>query len=291
MKRFCVLVLLAVVATSAPAQEDKEKTVKVRPGEPVVLKIVTTPASTGPGATITLRERHGHGVPVRTGLSHTGGGNLDVAQPSADTVVLTLTGTAVAGGTSFCPTRAGMNFEVEQCFEVTPDQPEKKVVKLSLEARVIGLLRSDDGKHVGAAEESGACATLTCGPSALLTLCAPAHGVAGGENLSINDHDGPVSVTVGPGKYTLHETFHISATHERALLPCKTASAEFAPDPALDPLWISYFEPFHGAQKKDFGYQVTLKVTAEDRKEEKDEKKDNGKEEEKKEKKQLPAPR
>lgn len=30
--------------------------------------------------------------------------------------------------------------------------------------------------------------------------------------------------------------------------------------PALDALWISYWEPFHGAIKKDFGFQVTLKV-------------------------------
>jgi hypothetical protein len=35
------------------------------------------------------------------------------------------------------------------------------------------------------------------------------------------------------------------------------------PDPALDPLWISAFEPFHGAQKKDFGFRVTIKVEPE----------------------------
>ena len=43
----------------------------------------------------------------------------------------------------------------------------------------------------------------------------------------------------------------------------KAASAEFAPDPALDPLWISYWEPFHGANKKDFGFKVTLKASVE----------------------------
>ena len=47
----------------------------------------------------------------------------------------------------------------------------------------------------------------------------------------------------------------------KTLLPCKAPSAEFAPDPALDPLWISYWEPFHGAAKKDFGFQVILKVS------------------------------
>ncbi len=62
------------------------------------------------------------------------------------------------------------------------------------------------------------------------------------------------------GKYTLHETWMISAAHAYKPLPCKSSSAEFAPDPALDPLWISYWEPFHGAIKKDFGFQITLKV-------------------------------
>src|SRR5262249_13836433 len=55
-----------------------------------------------------------------------------------------------------------------------------------------------------------------------------------------------------------------SATHPRALLLCYAASAEFAPDPALDPLWISYWEPFHGAIKKDFGFQITVKVAPQD---------------------------
>jgi hypothetical protein len=44
------------------------------------------------------------------------------------------------------------------------------------------------------------------------------------------------------------------------VLPCKAASSELAPDPALDPLWISYWEPFHGIAKKGFGFQVTIKA-------------------------------
>jgi hypothetical protein len=61
-------------------------------------------------------------------------------------------------------------------------------------------------------------------------------------------------------KYTLAQSFVVSAGHPQSLRPCKAASAEFAPDPALDPLWISYWEPFHGAVKKDFGFQITIKV-------------------------------
>ena len=110
----------------------------------------------------------------------------------------------------------------------------------------------------------GTACAATAHPSGLVhwvvTLCAPAHSVAGGENLSINDHEGPITVPVSAGKYTLHQCFHIAATMGKSYLPCKAPSAEFAPDPALDPLWISYFEPFHGVKKDSFGYQVILKV-------------------------------
>jgi hypothetical protein len=115
-------------------------------------------------------------------------------------------------------------------------------------------------KGGGSAQEGPGCATLSAADKALVTLCVPEHAVAGGENLSINDHDGPVEMSIAAGAYTLHQTFAVSAVHPRTLLPCKAASAEFAPDPALDPLWISDWEPFHGASKKDFGFQIIIHV-------------------------------
>jgi hypothetical protein len=214
-----------------------------------------------PAPTIVLGPRHGHVTPVRQGCVHTGAGTIDVVQQAPDTVVITMYGAAVATAHPCKDSVASVDFDLEQCFEVALDRPEGRKLKLTAEARVIGLLRSHC-KGGGSAEESGACATVVCGPAEVVTVCAPAHSVAGGENLSINDHDGPCSAPVAPGKYTLHQTFHVRAAHPRSLLPCKASSAEFAPDPALDPLWISYWEPFHGAAKKDFGFQVVLKVTA-----------------------------
>ncbi|MFL6117642.1 MAG: hypothetical protein ACJ786_40765, partial [Catenulispora sp.] len=129
-----------------------------------------------------------------------------------------------------------------------------------------------------AAEYDNATATvgcLTAGSGEVLSITVPPHGVAGGENLSVNDHEGPCTVPIGAGKYTLRQTFAITAAAQKSLLPCKAPSAEFAPDPALDPLWISYKEPFHGAAKKDFGFQVTIKV-ADDTPKEGDKKPDEG---------------
>jgi hypothetical protein len=245
---------LAAAATSPiPAQQTKT----VPPGTPVTITVTpATPAA--PPVSFVLGPRHGHVTPVRSGCTHTGGGNIDVQQPTPDQLTITMTGVAVAYG--WCQdASAAMNFDLEQCFEVSFDSPKVKRARITTEARVIGLLRS----HCkgGSAGYSNACAGVVCGPASLLSLCVAPHGVAGGENLSVNDHDGPLTVPgVVAGKYTLHQTFSIETSAPRCLLPHKAPSAEFAPDPALDPLWISYKEPFHGAAKKDFGFQVILKV-------------------------------
>jgi hypothetical protein len=120
-------------------------------------------------------------------------------------------------------------------------------------------LRSHE-KGGGSAGEGPGCASILHDGASLVALCVPEHAVACGENLSINDHDGPIEIPIVAGKYTLAQTFVITASHPGTLRPCKAASTEFAPDPALDPLWISYWESFHGANKKDFGFQITMKV-------------------------------
>jgi hypothetical protein len=266
---------LLVTASALPAQQPATKTVPS--GTPVTITVVpATPSA--PGVTITLRERHGHATPHRHGCNHTGGGNIDIAQPSPDTVIVTMMGAAVAAGHPACHSSAGFDFDLEQCFEVTFEKSDVKAAKLTIEGRVIGLLRGGHVCHKGGSAEQGqACATVTCGADALVSLCVPPHAVAGCEDLSVNCHAGPLSVPLRPGKYTLHQVFHIGATYPPVLLlvPTRAASAEFAPDPAVDPLWINYFEPFHGAIKKDFGFQVILKVAQEEEK--KDEKKDEAK--------------
>jgi hypothetical protein len=196
---------------------------------------------------------------MRSGFTHTGGGNMDVAQPTPDAIVVTMTGVAVAGGHPCKDSVATMTFELSQEFEVGFDSPKLKKAKLVIEGRVIGLLCSHC-KGGGSAGEGPGCATIGSGDTSVITLCVPQHSVAGGENLSINDHEGPIKVPIGPGKHILHQIFTINAANPRSLLLCKAASADFAPDPALDPLWISYWEPFHGAAKKDFGFQITIKV-------------------------------
>src|SRR5438067_6531057 len=152
---------------------------------PLTTVIAQAPASAAPSVTITLGSRHGHVTPIRQGFTHTGGGNIDVAQPSPDTVIVTMTGVAVAGGHPCKDSVATLEFDLGQELEIGFEKPDVKQAKLTLEGRVIGLLRSH-AKGGGAAEQRRACATIGCGSSAVLTLCVPPHAVAGGENLSLN---------------------------------------------------------------------------------------------------------
>jgi hypothetical protein len=211
-----------------------------------------------PAVSFLLRDRHGHVIPVRGGTTFSGGGLIDVQQPAPDTILILMTGAAVATDHPCRDSAAILNFQLEQCFDVVLEKPEAKAARLTIEGRVVGLLR---GGRTGAASETVGCATVSRDGTCLTTLCVPDHAVAGHESLSINDHAGPVVVSVCPGSHTLQAGWQMSATHPKALLG-KAASAEFAPEPALDPLWVGGpRDPFHGLGKKDFGLLLTLRLT------------------------------
>jgi hypothetical protein len=272
----------AAVGMLLPLTLNAQEKTTAQPGTPVNITVQPAPASTPP-ISFVLGPRHGHVTPERRGCTHTGGGNIDIAQPSPDTLVITMSGAAVAYG-ALREAVAAQSFDLEQCFELSFDNPKVKKGKLTMEGRVIGLLRSHCPRD-GAGYED-ACAAVGIGSHSILNLCVPPHSVGGKQSLSVNDHDGPYSVPVTAGRYTLHQTFRVSAMAQPTVLPTKGPSAEFAPDPAIDPLWLSYKEPFHGAVKKDFGFQLTLKV-AEDTDSDKPE---NGEKPEAPKREKLPEP-
>ena len=245
--RYLALSLLALAAALSLALAQEK--VIAPPGTAVNITVVPSTASPPP-ASITLFERQGHVTPLKGKCTHTGGGLIDVTTPAADTVLIAMSGAVVAN--------AEMKFEVEQCFEVSFDDPKLKKAKLLIEGRVIGLLR---GEKKGCAEYCNACASILAGPVELVTVCVPGRKVCDCDNVSVNNHDGPKAVPVVPGKYTLHQVFTIAAHTDSVI--CKRPSAEFAPDPAIDPLWISAREPFHGVKKDTFGFQVIFKVAPE----------------------------
>lgn len=223
------------------------------------MTLTTVAGDNTPPVTIVFGSRQGKVIPTRQGFAHTGGGNIDVAQPAPDTMVVTMSGVAVAGAHPCKESLASLQFDLLQELEIAVNDPKVRRASVTMDGRIIGLLRSHRGGG-GAAFQGPGCATLIGGTSVVSDLNLPGQSVNCGNNMSLNCREGAPTVTILPGRYSLHQSIAFTASHPCSFLPCKAASAEFAPDPALDPLWISYWEPFHGANKKDFGFQVILKV-------------------------------
>jgi hypothetical protein len=153
-----------------------------------------------------------------------------------------------------------MDFDLDQEIAIGFTDPKVKKAKLTIEAQIIGLLRGD--KHGGTASVGNGAVVIACGEHQVLSLSIDGHAVSCDENLAINDRKGPVTTFVPAGEYRLLQSFRVSASHVRSICG-KAAAAEFAPDPALDPTWISATDPFRGANKKEFGFRVTVRVEPE----------------------------
>lgn len=220
-----------------------------------------------PAVSIVLGPRQAAAAPYRQCVTHTGGGNIIVAQPAADTVVVTMTGAAAAGSHPCKDSAANFTFELEQCFEVVFHDPKVKKALLILEGQTVGLLRSRCLCCTKKVKEAGIAtpghASVSDDLAEVLSLSLPPRSVCCGENLSINDREGPLSVQIMPGKYTLRQMFGISVAHNKSFLCGKYSSADFAPGEVLKEEWIGDKDPFRGASKKEFGFQVTLKVIPE----------------------------
>jgi hypothetical protein len=214
--------------------------------------------------TLVLGPAEGTARPCHKCCDHAGGGNVLVTQPASDTIATALTGAVVARADPFHDAVAGYDFDLYQDFEVVFNDPTVHGARLLMEGRILGVLRNPAvcvGSPCNAAEISTpGHAAVHCGPQQFLALTVPGRSAACGEELSVYGREGPVSVPIVPGKYSLHEVFGIRAVHDHRSLLCKGTSAEFAPEPALDARWISTCEPFHGVNKKNFGFQVILKV-------------------------------
>ena len=88
MKRFLLAALVGSVVPvlSLNAQEPKGPiNIIVTPGQPAP-----------PEVSFSLLKRTGHVTPTKSKCTHTGGGNIDVQTPAPDTIVITMSGAAVA---------------------------------------------------------------------------------------------------------------------------------------------------------------------------------------------------
>ena len=140
-----LLALGLLGAARDPVATARQEKAAVPPGAAVNITVVPG-AAPPPPLSFTLYERHGHVTPQKGKCTHTGGGLIDVATPSPDTIQVTMSGAVVAN--------SEMKFDLEQCFEISFDDPKVKKAKVLVEGRVIGVLR---GEKKGCAEYRDAC--------------------------------------------------------------------------------------------------------------------------------------
>jgi hypothetical protein len=195
-------------------------------------------------------------TPTRRKEAQTGGGFIQVQQLAPNAVLFLMRGAVVAG--PHCTGHAAMQFDLTQDFEVLPTCAGVLPPRLSLSAWMIGTLQSQTPGG-GTAEQAEGAASVQADGQSVLNVALQPHGVSGGQNLFVNDREGPVETQVCPGLYCLQQSFGLSATQ-----PCSLhhagAAADFDPDAKLDSRWDEVLKPFRAVPHRDFGFRVIIRV-------------------------------
>jgi hypothetical protein len=206
-------------------------------------------------AKIILGPQAGTAKPSQRGSSYTGGGNIEVAQPTPDTVVIVMGGSVAASSTLFKGGEAMLAFFHDQRFAVEFSDPAA-TGKLVMQVKVNGLLRGA-GAHASVGL-TNAVTSIFSGPNEIASLPIPPRMAGGCDSTAISATYGPVCVPVYAGCYSLRQQFSIAASQPKGLA-CHKASAQFSPG-SLGPTWIGTNDPFQSADASNLGYEVILRV-------------------------------
>jgi hypothetical protein len=221
------------------------------------------PPPAGPAYQIVLRSRTAPANPTKTKDAQTGGGAVLVEQPEPNTIVVTMTGAAVAGS-EFHGSSAGITFELDQAFDILPTRKGLRPPRIALVGRVVGTLQvTDPGKHgksCGFAEQSTGTACVELGDAPLLSIAVQPASAGPGSPVSVNTKEGPVETVAVPGSYALKQSFAISVSQGKCVFNRQYAVADFDPAPQLDGFWADALKPFRAVSRKEFGFKVVVRV-------------------------------
>jgi len=224
---------------------------------------VTAQNASGPGYQIVLRSHHGEATPHRTKDAQTGGGSIYIDQPEPHTIVVTMSGAAVAGS-DFHGSSAGINFNLDQDLDIITTRPGVKAPRIGMVGRVMGTLQVTDpgkcGTSCGSADQGPATAALMCGDTNILSVNVKSSGAGVGQETFVNFRDGPVESTATAGSYKLHTSFRIGVQQGKGVFHRQYAVADFDPAPQLDAFWADALRPFRAVPRKDFGFRLVLRV-------------------------------
>jgi hypothetical protein len=105
-----------------------------------------------------------------------------------------------------------------------------------------------------------ASAFLSSGETHLLSVNVQPSSASCGQELAINNRDGPVETATAAGCYRLTGTFRIGANQGKGVFHRQFAVADFDPAPQFDAFWADALKPFRAVPRRDFGFKVVLRV-------------------------------
>ncbi len=221
------------------------------------------PVASGPAYQIVLRSRTAEVTPNRSKDGQTGGGTILVEQPEPNTIVIKMTGSAVVGS-EFHSSAAGILFNLEQDLDIIPTRRGLRPPRIGMVGRVVGTLQVTDpgkcGKAAGSADQGPAAACLSIGETSVLSLNVKSSAVGCGQESSINHREGPIDTRITEGSYRLAGSFRIGVSQGKGVFHRQFAVADFDPAPQLDGFWSDALKPFRAVPRKDFGFQLILRV-------------------------------
>jgi hypothetical protein len=217
-----------------------------------------------PGPEIGLRlvagQRNATADANKGALGYTSSPLIEVTQPRADTLLITMTGMAVAGGLPCEESRAEVMFELMQSFAVIRDRPSQFPVKLVLEAQLMGLFRANrDGAGV-ATVTVPAEACITTGGTTVSRVGFQPRTFSGKDIIMISDRSPPVEALVLPGELTLHQKFAFACAHPKKCFHKNVVMAVFG-EAGRMPEWVHLLDPYRDLPRnRDLGFRVAIRV-------------------------------
>jgi hypothetical protein len=211
------------------------------------------------GVRIEVGQRNAIAEARRGALGYTSAPVIDVAQPRADLLLVTMSGMAAAAGLPCENSEAEIAFDLFQDFKVIDDRPSPRPVRLILEAQLAGLFRGNrDG--AGTAMSMPAEATITAGGAAVAHAGFPGRAHAGKDIVVISDRTPTIETIIGPGEYNLCQKFAIRCTHPRKCFHKNVVMAVFG-DAGRTPEWMNLLDPSRDLPKgRDLGFRVAIRI-------------------------------
>jgi hypothetical protein len=167
-----------------------------------------------------------------------------------------MTGSPAADSYLGCTSTATQTFRLVQELDVACSDPAVSNVALSLDSTLAGYVRSvrRAGAGVRAAGVSIAPSSGTAPP---LEQVHQPLGSSGSDARLCNQHLPRVQAPAMPlGRYVLTADFVLDTTASGV---CNAhAVADFSPDTSLPAEWVRMRDPFQGASKKAFGFNVVV---------------------------------